>query len=56
VDDYFSLYPEVNDEQRMSAIRVEARLRRHLPEHLKPKEKARSDGVKPLSKDQRILE
>ncbi|MEJ2317263.1 MAG: hypothetical protein P8Y83_09985 [Gammaproteobacteria bacterium] len=56
VDDYFALYPEVNDEQRMSAIRVEARLRRHLPEHLKPKQKSKSDGMTPLSKDQRILE
>ena len=56
VDDYFPLYPEVNDEHRMSAIRVEARLRRHLPEQLKPKEKGKSDGMGPLSKDQRILE
>ena len=40
----------------LPAIRVEARLRRHLPEQLKPKEKGKSDGMGPLSKDQRILE
>ena len=56
VDDYFPLYPEVVDEHRMSAIRVEARLRRRMPMQTRPKEKGKSDGMAPLSKDQRILE
>jgi hypothetical protein len=56
VEGYFPLYPEVNDEHLMSAIRVEARLRRHTPKQPKAKEAEKSEGRKEFSKDMRILE
>ena len=56
VHQYFPLYPEVNNQQRMSAIRVEARLRGDTPQS----PRADSGDVKtantPFSKDMRILE
>jgi hypothetical protein len=55
VDQYYPLYPEVNDEKRMAAIRVEARLRRGTPEGTGPKPKKATANA-PLSKDMRILE
>jgi hypothetical protein len=56
VEQYFPLYPEINDQGLMTAIRVEARLRRHTPEEIKPDSRKDSSTVKPLSKDLRILE
>ncbi len=56
VDEYFPLYPEVNDQHRMSAIRVEARLRRDTPQATKTKDKETTSAVTPFSKDMRILE
>lgn len=56
VEEYYSLYPEVHDEMLMTAIRVEARLRRHQPEEVKVVQKDKDSTVKPLSKDMRILE
>ncbi|MBK1633905.1 hypothetical protein CKO31_24865 [Thiohalocapsa halophila] len=55
VDRHYPLYPEINDEKRMAAIRVEARLRRGSPQTSGPsREKAATPA--PLSKDMRILE
>lgn len=55
VDQHYPLYPEINDEKRMAAIRVEARLRRGSPQTASPsREKAETPA--PLSKDMRILE
>lgn len=56
VDDYFALYPEVNDEHLMAAIRVEARLRRHTPQQPRTKERDKSTVPTEFSKDMRILE
>ena len=56
VDDYYPLYPEVFDQRLMSAIRVEARLRRSGPQHSKPVQKDSKPTVKPMSKDMRIFE
>lgn len=56
VDQYFPLYPDVNDERRMSALRVEARFRRETPHATKADSGKDDTGVKPLSKDLRILE
>ena len=56
VDQYFPLYPEVNDERRMSAMRVEARLRRDAPEEPKVDDKKKVSIDTPFSKDMRILE
>jgi len=56
VDEFFPLYPEVNDESRMSALRVEARLRRGSPQQPKTTAKETKSGPTPLSKDLRILE
>jgi hypothetical protein len=56
VDEYYPLYPEVNDQRRMSAILVEARLRRGAPERPAAQRKTTDSGPKPLSKDLRILE
>lgn len=53
---YYPLYPEVHDEALMAAIRVEARLRGHIPAaERKPGEK-RDTGPKEMSRDQRIFE
>jgi hypothetical protein len=55
VDQFYPLYPAVNDQKRMAAIRVEARLRRGSPQTTGPsREKAETPA--PLSKDMRILE
>lgn len=56
VDDYFPLYPAVVDPTRMTAIRVEARLRRNAPMDTTPTRKPEREGSAPLSKDQRIFE
>lgn len=55
VDRYYPLYPEVNDERRMAAIRVEARLRRGSPQTTGPDRKQATTPA-PLRKDLRILE
>ena len=57
VEQYFTMYPEVNDERRMSAMRVEAQLRRTAPATPgvnEKKNKAAADTT--LSKDMRIFE
>ena len=57
VEQYFTMYPEVNDERRMSAMRVEAQLRRTAPAAPgvnEKKKKAPADST--LSKDMRIFE
>ena len=56
VDQYFPFYPAVNDPQRMSAIRVEARLRRIAPTQGKPKQVDSTPEVTPMPKELRILE
>lgn len=56
VDQYYPLYHEVNDRYRLSAILVEARLRRGTPQEPKVNRKASDSGPAPLSKDLRILE
>ena len=55
VDQYYPLYPEVLDEKRMAAIRIEAMLRRGSPQTAEPSPKKRPAHA-PLSKDMRILE
>jgi hypothetical protein len=56
VDQFFPMYPEVNDERRMSAIRVEARLRRDMPQQARPKDADAKTGPAPMPKALRILE
>jgi len=56
VNQYFPLYPEVNNQQRMSAIRVEARLRRETPQDPKADRSEVTTTHSPFSKDMRILE
>ena len=56
VDQYFPLYPEVNDQQRMAAIRVEARLRRDMPQAPASESSEVVTTNTPFSKDMRILE
>jgi len=56
VDEYFSLYPAVNDKSRMSAMRVEARIRRASPEVPKTGKKQKVTGPAQLDKDMRIFE
>jgi hypothetical protein len=56
VDQYYPLYPDINDQRLMSAILVEARLRRGTPQTPKQKPKTDDSGPTPLSKDMRILE
>jgi len=55
VDQYFPLYPEVLDEKRMAAIRVEALLRRGTPPSSAPSTQKKPVNA-PLSKEMRILE
>ena len=50
------MYPEVIDQRRMAALRVEARLRRASPHQQKLKSGKRTDTDAPLSKDMRIIE
>ena len=56
VDKYFPLFPEVNDEKRMSAMRVEAKLRGKAASDSGVSKQKKDTGIKPLSKDMRILE
>jgi hypothetical protein len=56
VDQFFPLYPEVNNTSRMSAIRVEARLRRDMPQQPKGKDPNVPSGPAPMPKALRILE
>ncbi|MDJ0831891.1 MAG: hypothetical protein QNJ69_00115 [Gammaproteobacteria bacterium] len=56
VDDYFPMYPEIIDQRRMAAIRVEARLRKASPHQHKVKSSKTSKDKAPLSKDMRIIE
>ncbi|MGB0713003.1 MAG: hypothetical protein ACPGUC_05525 [Gammaproteobacteria bacterium] len=56
VEEYFPLYPAVHDEALMASIRVEARLRRSMPDEPRAR---RPDGPKkdgPMGKDMRIFE
>ncbi len=56
VDQYFPLYPEVVDERRMSAVRVEARLRRDAPHQSTVNDRASPSKNTPMSKAMRIFE
>lgn len=56
VDQYFALYPEIVDEQRMAAIRVEARLRRGSPPVATTGREKKETGRRELDKSQRIIE
>lgn len=56
VDQYYPLYPEVNDQQRMTAIRVEARLRQSTPHESRAKETEHASAPQRMSKDMRIFE
>ncbi|MGB5395735.1 MAG: hypothetical protein WBN96_01170 [Gammaproteobacteria bacterium] len=56
VEHYFPMYPEVNDQRLMTAIRVEARLRRATPQASETSKKEKSSTITPLSKDMRIIE
>ena len=56
VDQYFPLYPEVIDHGRMSAIRVEARLRRNAPQQSTVNDRERTSKTAPMSKDMRIFD
>lgn len=56
VEEYFPIYPEIHDKQLMTAIRVEARLRRANPEQTAKSKKQKSTEFTPLSKDMRIIE
>lgn len=56
VEQYFTMYPEVNDKRRMSAMRVEAQLRRNAPTVSGVKEKKKTPADTTLGKDMRIFE
>lgn len=56
VEEFYAMYPHVNDEHRMSAIRVEARLRRAAPTVPDTGGKHKSTGPSPLDKGMRIIE
>ena len=56
VEHYFPMYPEVNDEDLMAAIRVEAQIRRTAPQTVETTSKEKSSTVTPLDKDMRIIE
>lgn len=56
VEEYYAVYPFVNDESRLSAMRVEARLRRDMPSQAVQKNKTKKSKLTPFSKDMRILE
>ncbi len=56
VEHYFPMYPEVNDEDLMTAIRVEAKLRRAAPQTVETAKKKQSSTITPLDKDMRIIE
>lgn len=56
VEAYFPLYPEINDEQRMAAMRVEAQLRRAMPQRPAARPETTEQQDTTLSKQQRIFE
>jgi len=56
VDRYYPLYPEINDQQRMSAIRVEARLRRNAPQQSNTAHTNTNQQKGPMDKRMRIFE
>lgn len=56
IEQYCTMYPEVNDKRRRSAMRVEAQLRRTAPSTSGVKEKKKSSTDGSLSKDMRIFE
>ena len=56
VEQYFPMYPEVNDQCLMTAILVEARLRSAAPQAPGTSKKKKSSTITPLSKDMRIIE
>ncbi|MCB1800078.1 MAG: hypothetical protein KDI82_00170 [Gammaproteobacteria bacterium] len=56
VDEYCALYPEIVDEHRMAAIRVEARLRRGMPAAPAAVKEQAKTGPKRFDKDMRIIE
>jgi hypothetical protein len=56
VEEYYRLYPEVNDQKRMSAMRVEAQLRRTAPQASPVRKQDKPSGDTGLSKDMRIFE
>lgn len=54
--EYFQMYPEIHDEQLMTTIRVEARLRRSLSIKSSKKGQESAADSHRLSKDQRIFD
>lgn len=56
VAEYFQMYPETHNEELMTALRVEARLRRSLSIKSSKKQQAPASDRKRLSKDQRIFD
>lgn len=56
VDQYYPLYPAVNDQQLMNTMRVEARLRRASPHTSEKTKKAKDNTIKELDKSMRIIE
>lgn len=56
IEQYFTMYPEVNDQRRLSAMRVEAQIRRTAPRTSGVKAKKKSSTDSSLSKDMRIFE
>lgn len=56
VEQYFPMYPQVHDERLMTSIRVEARLRRNMPQPAATGPGEKKQGPAPLSKDMRIIE
>lgn len=56
VEQYFTMYPEINDERRMKAMRVEAQLRRTAPKVSDTSKKKKAPVDTGLGKDMRIFE
>lgn len=56
VEQYYPLYPAINDENRMAAMRVEAQLRRTAPQASKQPGQQKPKGPAPLDRDMRIIE
>lgn len=56
VEEYYPLYPEVHDEALMASIRVEARLRRSMPDEPRRRQDDRPKSDGPMDKDMRIFE
>ena len=56
VDQYYPLYPAVNDQQLMNTMRVEARLRRASPQTPEKTKKDKDKTIKELDKSMRIIE